>query len=76
MDQRGRVDHFHHGCKPDGSIVAIARQPGREQEQNRPQPFPTAVVQIPADCGDDIDAGNGLQTDLSLHAIEVAVDEV
>ncbi len=37
VDQRGGVDHFHHGGQRDVFVLDLAQRLGRQQQQGRPQ---------------------------------------
>ena len=46
VDQRGRVDHLHHGAEDVVGRRRLAAGAGRQQQQHRPQPLAAVVADV------------------------------
>ncbi len=76
VDQGGGVDDFDHRAELDGAALAVAKQPGGEQEQDGTNALAAAGAQIFADIGDDADVGDSVAAELALDGGEIVAEEV
>ena len=72
VHQRRGVDHLYHRGHADQGGILFAKQFAAEQNQNRPQTFAAARLQILADIGDRIHRRDRFDADLAFHLVQIA----
>ncbi len=76
MDQRGAVNHLHHGAQPDRAFAAIPCRARCEQQKRGPQPLAAAFAQVAGNFGDRLDGAAALRRDLLLDERKIVADQI
>src|SRR5690606_11810523 len=75
VDERRRVDELDHRRVQHGHLAAgVAGEPGGHQHDGRPYPLATALLEVPADLGNQLDAGVDMAEEGLVDALEVGPD--
>jgi len=70
------MDEFDDGGEADGLGGGLLIEAAGDEEEDGAEAFAAVALEVLGDLGDGLDAGDGLEAELLLHALEILRDEV
>ena len=76
MNQRGAVQEFHDGSKPDGASIGASCVARREKQEGGAQALPTAAEQVRRDFRNRRKSSVALPREFFLDQREIIADQI